>query len=172
MFSSAGTALFLGGGASAETLTLSWADLRQGRPASCTEFLTGFFAHPDCAQQILISRVFSKKITECSPGNERLDGRTIRIAGYVHPLEFKFKSIRSFLLIPLLRQDCRHPPPPLPDQVIGVEFPDGIDVTFDPVWVTGVLRIQRSRNEIAPASYVLEASHIKPAAIPDVTEAR
>lgn len=162
-------ALFLcSGSALAEPLKLTWPDLSQNRPETCAEFLDKYLGHPNCSEQIALTRLLSRRFEMCTPGNSALDGRIIQIAGYVHPLEFEFKGVRKFLLIPPLRRDCRHPPPPLPDQVISVEFPAGVDVNADPVWVTGVLRVQRAGNEIAPAGYTLKATAVVSATIPDV----
>lgn len=162
-------ALFLwSGSALAEPLTLSWADLRENRPETCAAFLDKYLGHPNCSEQIALTRLLSRRFEMCTPGNSSLDGRTIRIAGYVHPLEFEFKGVRKFLLIPPLRRDCRHPPPPLPDQVIFVDYPEGVDVTADPVWVSGVLHVEHARNEIAGASYTLTATKVVGATIPDV----
>jgi hypothetical protein len=163
-------ALLWSGSALAEPQIVTWADLRADRQETCAAFLDNYLAHPNCSEQIALTRLLSRRFEMCTPGDTSLDGRVIRIAGYVHPLEFEFKNVRQFLLIPPLRRDCRHPPPPLPDQVISVEYPDGIDVTADPVWVTGELRVQHAKNDIAPASYTLKARAVVDAIIPDVTD--
>lgn len=155
------------GSAIADAVTVSWPELRASRPASCSGFLKHYKTQANCSQQAASARLLSKRYEKCAPGSPNLDGKTVRIAGYVHPLEFEFKDVKEFLLIPPLRQDCRHPPPPLPDQVISVTFPEGITVTADPVWATGILRLQQSKTHLATASYTLEAVAITPATIPD-----
>ncbi|MEP4767266.1 MAG: DUF3299 domain-containing protein [Roseibium sp.] len=156
------------GSAVADPLTVSWADLRTDRPASCEALLDNYETQPKCKQQAASARLLSSRYEACAPGNRSLNGQTVRIAGYAHPLEFEFKDVKAFLLIPPLRQDCRHPPPPLPDQVISVSFPDGIDVTADPVWVTGTLKVQRSKTHLATTNYTLIATTVTEATIPDV----
>lgn len=162
------TGLFLGS-ASADPVTLSWADLRANRPASCAAFLDNYLNQPKCAQQAGSARLLSRRYEACAPGTEGLDGVSVRIAGYAHPLEFEFRDVKNFLLIPPLRQDCSHPPPPLPDQVIAVDFPDGLDVSADPVWVTGVLRLQQSKTHLATTAYTLQAIEVTTANVPDVS---
>jgi len=157
------------GAVAAEPVTLSWADLRANRPASCAAFLDNYLNQPKCAQQAGSARLLSRRYEACAPGTEDLDGRSVRIAGYAHPLEFEFRDVKTFLLIPPLRQDCNHPPPPLPDQVIAVDFPDGLDVSADPVWVTGVLRLKQSKTHLATTAYTLQAKTVTPANIPDVS---
>ncbi len=154
----------------AEPVDTTWAELRQGRPQDCAAFLSGYLSRPDCAEQAVVARMMPSRFEQCSPGNAALEGREIRIAGYAHPLEFEFYGVQRFLLLPLLRQDCRHPPPPLPDQIISVDFPAGLNVTADPVWVHGILRLSGDRTHLAPHSYTLKATHVTPAVIPDVPE--
>lgn len=163
-------ALLWSGSALADPQKVTWADLRADRPQSCAAFLENYLGLANCSEQIALTRLLSRRFEICAPGNVSLDGRIVRIAGYAHPLEFEFKNVRKFLLIPPLRRDCRHPPPPLPDQVISVDYPEGIDVTADPVWVTGELRVQLAGNDIAPAGYTLKAVAVVSATIPDVAQ--
>lgn len=162
----------LAGSATADPGPMTWEALRGGRPAECTTFLENFFAEPDCAKQSLMLGLFGKKFAQCSPGVAALDGQSVTIAGYAHPLELEFHAVRDFLLIPDQRGDCRHPPPPLPDQIIAVEFADGLDINADPVWITGVLRVRSNESHLAIASYTMEATKVEPAFHPDVSEGR
>lgn len=156
-------------GAAAEDLKqFGWADLRQSRPEQCEGFLTHFLQHPDCGQQALIAQLTPSRLIECAPGDPDLDGVTVKIAGYAHPTEFEFRGVQSFLLIPPLRSDCRHPPPPLPDQIIAVEYPAGLDISTDPIWVSGTLSVAKMDHEIATSIYRLHATSIAPATIPEV----
>ena len=124
--------------------------MRKGRPAACLKLLETHLQDPDCAKQTLMAKIASGRLAECSPGNAALDGVAVRIAGYAHPVDFEFAGVRSFLLAPPLRTDCRHPPPPLPDQVIAVEYEAGIDVSADPVWVEGILQRGREPRAMSP----------------------
>ena len=55
----------------------------------------------------------------------------------------------------------------LPDQVIDVDFSDGLDINANPVWVTGRLRLAPGKSHLAPFGYVLEAETVTPANLPD-----
>ncbi|WP_164659092.1 DUF3299 domain-containing protein [Tropicibacter sp. Alg240-R139] len=160
----------LHGAPHAEPLQSTWKDLRKERPAECQAFLEQYLAHPDCAQQTMMATLAANRIAMCTSGDSSLDGKTITIAGYAHPFELAFSGVKEFLLIPRAPQDCRHPPPPLPDQIISVDFPEGLDINLDPVWVTGVLRVRPGETHLAPVSYFLEATSVAPALIPDVPE--
>lgn len=103
-------------------------------------------------------------IADVDPGD-----RPVRIAGYVHPLEFEFRGVRRFILIPPLPR-CKHPPPPPPNQMILVDSAVGVDVGFDPVFVTGVLSAEPVSTQLGPARYRMQATAVDPAVIPDVVE--
>jgi hypothetical protein len=160
--------VFLQSTALAEPLKVSWEDLRSNRPASCAVILDNYLNRPNCAQQSASARLLSSRYQTCAPGTDSLDGKSVRIAGYAHPLEFEFRDVKRFLLIPPMRRDCSHPPPPLPDQVIVVDFPSGLNVTADPVWVTGVIRVKRSKTHLVTTTYKLDAISVVTATIPDV----
>jgi hypothetical protein len=114
---------FWGGSAQAEPLTVTWAELRADRPSSCSALLEYYLTQPNARSKRPLPGCSHASTKNARPGSADLDGTTVRIAGYAHPLEFQFKDVKEFLLIPPLRQECTHPPPPLPDQVISVQFP-------------------------------------------------
>ncbi|WP_170482529.1 DUF3299 domain-containing protein [Ruegeria arenilitoris] len=157
--------------AHSEPQEISWSYLREERLAECFDFLDDYLSNPGCLPRDWSDRMLSMQIAECVPGNSKLEGDLVRIAGYAHPLEFEFKDVKSFLLIPPLSQTCRHPTVPLPDQVISVKYPEGVDITADPVWVTGRIFIRQTQSELAPSIYWIEASEVIAANIPDVTAA-
>ena len=54
---------------------------------------------------------------------------------------------------------CIHVPPPPPDQIILVNYPEGmieLDI-WDPIWVAGVMKTSLIENELATSAYLLEA---------------
>ena len=87
-----------------------------------------------------------------------LDGQSIKIAGFVIPLEFENKRITQFFLVPFYGA-CIHVPPPPPNQIILVNYPEGmkeLDI-WDPIWVAGVMKTSLIENELATSAYLLEA---------------
>lgn len=149
---------------------LGWSDLRVGRPQECANFLEIWGGETDCRKLTAAAKLMADRLQKCAPGDVALNGAMVSIAGFAHPLGFEFKGVREFLLIPLLRRDCRHPPPPLPDQVILVRFEPGIDISADPVRVTGRMRLESTATHLADTAYVLNASRIAPAFLPDVVD--
>lgn len=95
---------------------------------------------------------------ERAPVVEELGGQTVRIPGFVVPLEGDGKSIREFLLVPYFGA-CVHTPPPPSNQLIHVlpmqSIPGDWDMT--PVWVVGELSITRFDSSLGSAGYQLRA---------------
>jgi len=102
--------------------------------------------------------------------NEGLLDTTVRLPGYVLPLEFKNRRAVEFLLVPTVGA-CIHTPPPPANQVVHVVHPEGIEVTglFTPVWVEGRIRAERSIQDVGysdgstavNATYRLDASVVE-----------
>lgn len=87
-----------------------------------------------------------------------MDGQAIRIPGFIVPLEFNDdKMITGFFLVPFFGA-CIHVPPPPPNQIIFVSYPQGLklDNLYDPFWISGVLQTSQVENEVATASYSMQ----------------
>ncbi len=82
--------------------------------------------------------------------NTALDGKTVRIPGYILPLEFSGKDITEFLLVPYVGA-CIHTPPPPPNQIVHVraEKPIANVTVFSAVWVTGRLAAAASKKTLS-----------------------
>lgn len=82
--------------------------------------------------------------------NEALDGRVIRIPGYLLPLEFDGTGVREFLLVPYVGA-CIHAPPPPPNQIVHVSLASNFttDELYTPVWVTGSLSAKPSSQALS-----------------------
>lgn len=89
--------------------------------------------------------------------NEELDGKRIRIPGFVVPLEFDdFETITQFLFVPYFGA-CIHLPPPPPNQIILVNSPQGLELTelYDPFWLSGILNTSVVEHEMVKSAYSL-----------------
>lgn len=103
--------------------------------------------------------------------NAALDGQTVRLPGYVLPLEITGKKVTEFLLVPWVGA-CIHTPPPPPNQIVHVRADAPFEVTslFAPVWVTGRLAAGAVRRELTlldgssdiDIGYTVRASRIEP----------
>lgn len=91
-----------------------------------------------------------------------LDGRDVRIPGFVVPLEVtEDRRIIEFFLVPYYGA-CIHVPPPPPNQIIHVRYPEGFspDALYDAFWISGTLRTGDVSNDLAESSYVMEAESV------------
>jgi hypothetical protein len=103
--------------------------------------------------------------------NAALDGQTVRIPGYLLPLEFSGKEITEFLLVPWVGA-CIHTPPPPPNQIVHVKSdkPVGNVTLFAPIWVTGRMSTVASKKSLylvdgesnIDIGYSLRASAVEP----------
>jgi hypothetical protein len=99
-----------------------------------------------------------------APIVEALDGRSVRLPGFVVPLTTDATEIREFLLVPYFGA-CIHVPPPPPNQTVYVvTTEDGAyrGELFDTVWVTGTMHIERFSNDLGEAGYRIEAVDVSP----------
>jgi len=90
------------------------------------------------------------------------DNTTIRLAGYVVPIDFDDNEvITSFFLVPYFGA-CIHVPPPPPNQIIFVRYPKGftLENLYTPFWITGRLKVETIENDMALSSYSLNATQL------------
>lgn len=96
---------------------------------------------------------------EDAPVVEALDNQLISIKGWLVPLEWGMDALKEFLFVPWFGA-CLHVPPPPPNQIIRVTLANGVPERemFEPQELTGRLRTERSRSELALASYRIEGA--------------
>jgi hypothetical protein len=90
-----------------------------------------------------------RRAWDTAPVEQGWNGRGIRIAGFVVPLERTQNRVTEFLLVPYFGA-CIHVPPPPANQIIHVTMEKPVTMsTMDAVWVTGTLRTTRTAAEKA-----------------------
>ena len=88
---------------------------------------------------------------------KEVDGKIVKIPGFMVPLEDESENITEFLLVPY-QGACVHTPPPPPNQIVEVKMEGGKKAKFDfwnPVWVRGKLEIQTVKSPYGDVSYKL-----------------
>ncbi|MDA9557735.1 DUF3299 domain-containing protein [Vibrio sp.] len=92
-----------------------------------------------------------------------LHNSQVKISGFVIPLEGDENSITEFLLVPYFGA-CIHVPPPPPNQLLLVSFPEGAPIAelWDIVNVTGTLKVEQNDIEGIHAYYGMEGLKIEP----------
>lgn len=99
-----------------------------------------------------------------APVVEGLDGKRVKLPGFVVPLESDGQKLREFLLVPYYGA-CIHVPPPPANQTVYVSVPEGeakIRQAFDTVWVTGTLSAKPFTSDLATAGYRIQAETVTP----------
>ena len=106
-----------------------------------------------------------KAAWKAAPVVESLDGRLVKLPGFVVPLETRGEEVVEFFLVPYFGA-CIHVPPPPANQMIYVVMPAGKglsgDVLNGAIWVSGKLSIKRTSNELGDAGYMMQASLVEP----------
>lgn len=94
--------------------------------------------------------------------NKELDGAYIKLPGYALPIDMSTAGVRSFIMVPYVGA-CIHTPPPPANQLVFVDSPTPwlSDKLWDPVWVTGVIKLDLQYTTIADIGYAMTAEKIE-----------
>ena len=97
-----------------------------------------------------------------APIEPKLNGKMIRIAGFVVPLEQVGDKISEFLLVPYFGA-CIHVPPPPANQVIYVttDKPLSHVGSMDAIWVNGELHTDNLQTQMGQSGYRMKANFIE-----------
>ena len=138
-----------------QVVVLDWEDLLPESGNASSQTLRGVVQHGDAP---LAAR---------QPASDRVrtdwDGKTVRLPGFIVPIDFEGSSVTSFILVPYFGA-CVHVPPPPPNQLVFVttETPYESDGLFEAVTVTGVLGTDPTSTRLAEIGYALSAERIEP----------
>jgi len=105
-----------------------------------------------------------KQLWAEAPVVPALDGKLVRLPGFIVPVESESSNITEFLLVPYYGA-CIHVPPPPANQTVYVKLaPEQAfeGELFDTVWVTGTLKVTPTSSDLADAGYRIEATGIAP----------
>jgi hypothetical protein len=95
---------------------------------------------------------------------KKLDGKTVRIPGFVVPLDDFQEEGAEFLLVPYYGA-CVHTPPPPPNQIVmvGMSGKKAVKLNlFDAVWMSGKLKIASVESPYGTVGYQLEGLKVEP----------
>ena len=138
-----------------DVVELSWADLMPEGQPFIPESLFGIIDHdtaPLYSQQPASSGVRTD-----------WNGQTVKIPGYVLPIDFEGTGVKVFILVPYVGA-CVHVPPPPANQLVLVtaETPYQSNGLFEAVNVTGLFGTTSTSTELADVGYALAAERIEP----------
>jgi len=99
-----------------------------------------------------------------APMNEAINGKKIRLPGYISPLDVHQGLISRFLLVPYFGA-CIHVPPPPLNQTVLVIAEKGQEIEMEkiesPYEITGTIQISNTQTEIGGAGYVIKHAQSK-----------
>lgn len=99
-----------------------------------------------------------------APVVDDLDGKRVKIAAYITPLEFDEQNTASeFLLVPYLGA-CIHVPPPPANQIVHAMSPVAVEIRsmYEPVWATGTVHTETIESDLATSGYRLDVESVEP----------
>lgn len=100
-----------------------------------------------------------------APVNTELQGKKVKLPGFVSPLDEKDGMVSEFLLVPYFGA-CIHVPPPPLNQTLLVKPQEGksiaMDKIYEPVWVTGMMSTDSVVTDLAQAGYVISDAEVTP----------
>ncbi|RVT53374.1 DUF3299 domain-containing protein [Rubrivivax albus] len=103
-----------------------------------------------------------REIWDKAPTVPAMDGRAVRLPGFVVPLDETPAGLTSFLLVPYFGA-CIHTPPPPANQIVHVHAKTPVKSrTMEAVWVRGKLRIERAASSMGTSGYRLDAVGVEP----------
>ena len=108
-----------------------------------------------------------RRIWDSAPTVPALDGASVKLPGYVVPLEEAKGGLREFLLVPYFGA-CIHVPPPPANQIVLVVPKEAVKGfrTMDTVWVSGTLQSARSASAMGASGYRMTAAIVEPYVTP------
>ena len=115
--------------------------------------------------------ITEKRRAQGQTANATLNGKKIRLPGYLLPLEFEERKVTEFLLVPWIGA-CIHTPPPPPNQIVHVKLENGFDIgdeVFTAVWVNGLMKTEKNNPELSfvdgkqnvDVGYVMQADKVE-----------
>lgn len=138
-----------------EPIDLAWADLLPEGTVALPPDLQALMGHDPAAP--------ARRQPLSSGLRGDWNGRTVRLSGFVVPLDYDGTGLRAFMLVPYVGA-CIHVPPPPANQLVLVttDRPYEDAGMFRPVTVTGQFGSSMITTELAQVGYALSAQSIVP----------
>lgn len=104
-----------------------------------------------------------RQMWDNAPVNPAMLGQSVRLPGYLVPLEDLPEGIKEFLLVPYFGA-CVHSPPPPANQIVHVLLDKPVKRfrSMDTVWITGALSATKTDSHMGVAGYRMDARLVTP----------
>ncbi|MBO6697145.1 MAG: DUF3299 domain-containing protein [Henriciella sp.] len=145
--------------AAAGPLTINWDDLL---PDGEMEELARLYALSTAATNVDHFGAQSEQIGTFNVVEE-LIGETVRLPGFVLPLDAQIAGeVTEFLFVPYVGA-CVHMPPPPPNQIVYVlaDRPIMIERNWEPIWAIGLLTSDQTHSGLGSTAYTLELTEVE-----------
>ena len=148
-------------------------DVTAEKQQQADEFTAQLEAQGVAVDDILARRaeMVAKQRAQAESVVDQLNGRDVRIPGFLLPLNYEGEKVTEFLLVPVVGA-CIHVPPPPPNQMVHVQYEQGFSPSglYDPVWVSGIIKTEHSTPDLAlvdgsaevNVGYMLQAGQVEP----------
>lgn len=112
-------------------------------------------------------RELDLKTGEKSPSLANIDGKPIKLPGFVVPLDDDSQGSPEFLLVPS-PQACIHVPPPPANQMVMVRMQGKPPQrSWGPVWIKGRIFISTQNSQYGQISYMMSGESAEPYRSPE-----
>ncbi|MGZ3690950.1 MAG: DUF3299 domain-containing protein [Pseudobdellovibrio sp.] len=92
---------------------------------------------------------------------KELEGKQIKIPGFMVPLEDNQAKTTEFLLVPT-PQACIHVPPPPPNQMVYVRMKNGVEARPGaPIWVYGTFKVSTQKSQYGEVSFEMQGDAVE-----------
>jgi uncharacterized protein len=101
---------------------------------------------------------------EVTDALRELNGKLVKIPGFMVPLEDFAEQVSEFLLVPYFGA-CIHTPPPPPNQIVHVHMDGNRKAQvewWEPIWIEGTLSIEDIESIYGTSGYQLVGMQISP----------
>lgn len=151
------------GARAADYPEIQWEQLvpQDWNPADSFRDLQHLAGLPDSDDRVQELYDRMRKVWDEAPTVPQLEGKTVKIPGFIVPLERNANGLREFLLVPYFGA-CIHTPPPPANQIIHVRSKTPLKgfETMSAVWVSGTLGRERKGSDMGVSGYSLQAARV------------
>ena len=136
-------------------------------PAAAFESAFGIAAEPELIDWRILGAL-DLNTGKAPPSLAALDGKLVKIAAFIVPLEDNMQEADEFLLVPYFGA-CVHTPPPPPNQMVYVKMRGAKTVKigwWDPVMFEGIIRLKQTDSVYGASYYEMEGIASAPYAPP------
>jgi len=103
-----------------------------------------------------------REVWDAAPTVAAMNGRLVKLPGYIVPLEEARGELKEFLLVPYFGA-CIHTPPPPANQIVHVVMTRPVRGyrSMEAVWISGTLTTERQDSSMGTSGYRLQAGAIE-----------